>query len=92
MWPISNSNKTDAFFCAIVLFIARLCPFTDNAFSDAALNSSWLRCVMILEHFKTQIQSVNRAMEVLQCLDSRVTELREGGMSLNPYSNNLRLS
>lgn len=47
---------------------------------------------MILEHFKTQIQSVNRAMEMLQCLDSRVTELREGGMSLTPYSNNLRLS
>jgi hypothetical protein len=69
----------DAFICAIVISIARLCPFEGDLFAESALNNSWLRGMAILDHFKPQMGSVERAMEILHCLNTRVAKIIKRG-------------
>lgn len=69
----------DAFICAIIILLARLCSFDGNDFSKSALNTSWLRCVSILDYFKPRVESVKRAMKMLNCLDLHITQLIRGG-------------
>ena len=72
-------TSPDAVFCAIVISIARLCPFEGDGLDASTLNLSWLRCMSILDHFKPRILSVKRAVEMLRTLDIHIARIVEEG-------------
>ncbi|KAJ5116804.1 hypothetical protein N7456_001152 [Penicillium angulare] len=69
-----------AFVCAISISIARLCSFDSDSFREYQLNKSWDLCVDILHHYKPRIESAQRAMDILDCLNSQVAKVMKDGL------------
>jgi hypothetical protein len=56
----------------MVLVAAGLCSIPGAECSKASLQTSWSRCMAILEHHKPQIPSASHASQVLETLQHRV--------------------
>ncbi|GAD92952.1 hypothetical protein NECHADRAFT_75561 [Paecilomyces variotii No. 5] len=61
-------------FASITILLASLkCPYVDTDIGSDSFETSWDRCLSILEHYKDQIHSAAQAIHILQILRSRGT-------------------
>jgi hypothetical protein len=61
-----------AFAAGTILIAACICPVVPTTPLDKSFETSWARCISILEYHTSQIQSSRRAIETLMALKQRI--------------------
>jgi hypothetical protein len=72
-----TTRPPDIFVAAIAIAAAQLCPIPDPSFQRSALKEVWDQCVVILEHYKPQVEAASTALHILCILGKRIESLQE---------------
>ena len=81
MLNAADTNGIVTFASALILLAAPMCSAIDVGVKRSSFDISWSQCLLILEHYKEQVQAARRAIVALQELKSRMNHSRSEGMS-----------
>lgn len=73
-WP-----RLVTFASATILLAALKCRDLENDVRESSFETGWNRCLSILDHYKEQIHSAPRAIQVLQTLRSQIMATQNQG-------------
>lgn len=70
---VSLLTPVVTFAAATILAAAHLCPAIEVQSDEASFETSWDRCMAILEKYQTQLRAASRAISVLESLRSLIS-------------------